>query len=105
MKVFEATANGGVVNANGGVVPNCPILGEGLGQSEGYLVMSGDELVYLPKTTPDVKAFMEIMVMSLGIIASQILPANLGGKITEDGFATNIVAEQTKLQELMGMLK
>lgn len=57
MRVFEASVSDGVVNANGGIVPNCPILGEG-GNSSGYLVIAQDVLVYLPKTTPDVKSFL-----------------------------------------------
>lgn len=57
MRIFEASVAAGVVSANGGIVPECPILGEG-GDSSGYLVIAEDELVYLPKTTPDVKSFL-----------------------------------------------
>jgi hypothetical protein len=57
MKIFNATCAGGIVTANGGVVPDCPILGEG-GTSSGYLVIAEEKFVYLPKTTPDVKSFL-----------------------------------------------
>jgi hypothetical protein len=63
MKVFEASVLDGVVRANGGAVPECPILGEG-GNSSGYLVISESKLVYLPKTTPDVKSLI-ILIESL----------------------------------------
>lgn len=59
-RIFEGYVLGGVVYADGGVVPDCTILGEG-GDSSGYLVMSEEELVFLPKTTPDVKALIELL--------------------------------------------
>lgn len=60
MRVFEASVSEGVVSANGGVVINCPILGEG-GDSSGYLVMSESDLVYLPKISPDVKSLINLL--------------------------------------------
>ncbi len=57
MRIFSANVVSGAVVVSGGAVPNCPILGEG-GDSSGYLVIDGTELVYLPKTTPDVKSFL-----------------------------------------------
>lgn len=57
MKILNASCAAGVVTANGGIVPSCPILGEG-GTSSGYLVIAENKFVYLPKTTPDVKSFL-----------------------------------------------
>ena len=105
MKIFEASAEGQVVRVGGRVVPDCPILGEGLGSSSGYLVMAEEKLVYLPKTTPDLKALLEILKVTLGIIATEIFPENLGGKITADSFGQNIVAQQTQIEQLMKVLK
>lgn len=105
MKVFKATASGNQVMINGKPVQGCPILGEALGESSGYLVISGEELVYLPKTTPDMKTLLEILKLTLGIIATGVLPQNLGGKITTDTFATEITEQQMKIEELMGVLK
>lgn len=105
MKVFEASAEGQVVRVDGKVVLNCPILGEGLGSSSGYLVMAEDKLVYLPKTTPDMKTLLEILKLTLGIVSSGIFPQNLGGKITTDTFAAEITQQQIKIEELMKVLK
>lgn len=58
MKIFDATCAAGVVSVDGFPVTSCPILGEGVGASTGFLVMAEDQLVYLPKTTPDVKTFL-----------------------------------------------
>ena len=58
MKIFNATCASGVVLVGGLPVVNCPILGEGVGASSGYLIMAENKLVYLPKTTPDVKSFL-----------------------------------------------
>lgn len=105
MKIFNATATGDQVMVNGQPVQNCPILGEALGQSTGYVVMAEDKLIYLPKTTPDLKTLLEILWSVLGIIATEILPENLGGRITADTFGQNIMAKQTQIEELMKVLK
>lgn len=61
MKIFNAIAVAGVVIADGLPVLNCPILGEGVGASSGYLIMSEGKLIYLPKTTPDVKSLIALI--------------------------------------------
>ena len=61
MKVFNANCAAGVVTIGGKPVLNCPILGEGVGASSGYVVMAENKLVYLPKTTPDVKSLIGII--------------------------------------------
>jgi len=57
MRIFEATVEAGIVRTSGGVVPLCPIMGEG-GNSSGWLVIAERKFFYLPKTTPDVKSFL-----------------------------------------------
>jgi len=57
MKIFSATCAAGVISVNNQAVANCPNLGEG-GNSAGYLLISENQLFYLPKTTPDVKSFL-----------------------------------------------
>lgn len=104
IKVFEASYNGAAVLVGGKPV-NVPILGEGLGVSNGYLVISEDEAVYLPKTTPDIKEFIEIVSASLSIIQSGIFNSNLGGDIKQPTFDNDIIGQKQKLEDLKGRLR
>jgi len=61
MKIFDANCAAGIVLVDGLPVVGCSILGEGVGASSGYLVMAENNLVYLPKTTPDVKTLIELI--------------------------------------------
>jgi len=61
MKIFDANCASGIVLVDGLPVVGCSILGEGIGPSTGYLVMAEDNLVYLPKTTPDVKTLIGLL--------------------------------------------
>lgn len=87
MRVLNATVEGGAVKYNGVIVPNCPILGEGLGDSSGFIVIAKKDIVYLPKTTPDISALISkleglcsaisaITVTTGGIVSSP--PLNSG---------------------------
>lgn len=104
IKVFEAKYDGKILTVEGKPV-NVPILGEGLGASVGYLVISEDEAVYLPKTTPDVKELIEIMSASLSIIQAGIFNSNLGGDIKQPSFDSDIIGQKQKLEALKGRLK
>lgn len=104
MKIFNATVNEGKVLVNGQEVPNCPILGEG-GQSSGFLVMAENELVYLPKTSPDLSQTLQLLSTSLSTIATGIYQANLGGDITNPTFASDLAAIQSQVDELRGALR
>lgn len=104
IKVFEANFNGAMVLVEGKPV-NVPVLGEALGASNGYLVISEGEAVYLPKTTPDVKEFIEIVSASLSIIQAGILNSNLGGDIKQPTFDNDIISQKQKLEDLKGRLK
>lgn len=104
INVFNANFDGKAVFVEGKKV-NVAINGEGLGASSGYLVISETEAVYLPKTTPDVKEFIEIMSASLSIIKSGIFNSNLGGDIKQPTFDADIIAQKQKLESLKGRLK
>lgn len=104
MKIFEARAIGGVILADKGAVVNCPILGEG-GNSEGYVVMAEDKVVYLPKTSPDLKTTLEYIGQALEKIASGIYQRNGGGDITNPTFAPEILAIKAQIDTLKGELK
>ena len=97
MKIFEARRTGGVITADGGAVIDCPVLGEG-GDSEGVIVMAENELVYIPKRSPDLST-------TLSTIASGVFQANMGGDITKPTFAQELADIKTQVDELRGKLK
>lgn len=104
MKIFEAKRVGGVITADGGIVVDCPVLGEG-GDSEGVLIMAEGELVYIPKRSPDLSTTLQILSTALFTIASGIMQANLGGDITSPTFAQEITDLKKQVDELKGKLK
>lgn len=105
MKIFNASCSGGIVSANGGSVPNCPILGEG-GNSSGYLVMAEDKLVYLPKTTPDVKSLIvQLENLCDKISALTVTCAGAGSPSSTPINAADFTAIKSNLTTLKGALK
>jgi len=119
MQIFNATCASSVVTANGQVVPDCPILGQG-GSSSGYLIISNNKLVYLPKTTPDVETFLtqiENLCGKLETLCDTIqaitvtcsAPASPSGTpLNSAAFATaksDIAAIHSNLTTLKGALK
>jgi hypothetical protein len=104
MKIFSAEVKDGAVIADKGTVIGCPILGEG-GDSAGYLVISGDDLVYLPKTSPDLKETLTLFSTTLSTIASGVLAENGGGAITSGSFASDLAKLKKSVDELKGKLK
>lgn len=104
MKIFPANRIGGVVFANGGAVTNCPVLGEG-GDSEGWLIMAEGELVYIPRTSPDLSTTLQYLSTALSTIASGIFQKNAGGDITQPTFSTDIANIKKQVDELKGKLK
>ena len=104
MKILKATCAGGVVYAGAGIVPNCPILGEG-GASEGYLVIAEGDLVYLPKTAPDTKTTLDLFAACIDALVSGILDANAGGAIVSGSFKADLANIKTQVEALKGALK
>lgn len=104
MKIFEAKRTAGVITADGGAVIDCPVLGEG-GDSEGVIVMAEDELVYIPKRSPDLFTTLQLLSTTLSTIASGVYQANMGGDITSPTFAQELADIKKQVDELRGKLK
>lgn len=104
MKIFSASMSGGQITANGGQVVDCPFLGEG-GDSQGVLIMAEGNLVYIPKTSPDLSKTLEILSTSLNTIATGILQQNAGGAITTQTFATDLANLKNQVDELKEKLR
>ena len=104
MKIFESRRTAGVITADGGAVIDCPVLGEG-GDSEGVIVMAEDELVYIPKRSPDLFTTLQLLSTTLSTIASGVYQANMGGDITSPTFAQELADIKKQVDELRGKLK
>lgn len=104
MKIFNAKVEGGKVIVNGLAVENCPILGEG-GNSSGFVVMAEGDLVYLPKTSPDLYTTLQYLSTALSTIATGIYQQNGGGNITSGSFATDLATIKGQVDTLRGSLR
>lgn len=104
MKIFEAKVEDGVIKADKGSVVECPILGEG-GNSEGYLIMAEGKLVYLPKTSPDLKKTLGILSTLISTLAAEIYQSNGGGNITNPTFSADLAQIKNSVEELKGALR
>ena len=104
MKIFEAKRTAGVITADGGAVIDCPVLGEG-GDSEGVIVMAEDELVYIPKRSPDLFTTLQLLSTTLSTIASGVYQSNMFGDITSLNFAQELADIKKQVDELKGNLK
>lgn len=89
---------------NGQEVLECPVLGEG-GRSEGYIFMTEGEIIYIPKTSPDLKETLSLISDILKTIATGIFQENLGGAITTETFAVDLAELRTKVEDLKKVLR
>lgn len=71
-KILAGTCQNGVVKEGDVIVPNAVILSEGVGPSEGVVVLDGPDATYIAKTTPDLNTTLEKLVSVLGQISSAI---------------------------------
>lgn len=104
MKIFNAKVEGGVIKADKGEVVECPILGEG-GDSEGYIVMAEGKLVYLPKTSPDLKETLNLLSTLISTLAAEIYQSNGGGNITNPTFSADLAEIKNSVDALKGSLR
>lgn len=124
-KILEATCEGGVVKVGTLPVAGTTILSEGVGPSQGLLLLEGAEKHYLAKTTPDLKTTLEKLSSSLTDIASALTevgtalttiaavpsgwvtpPASVAANVaTILSKVSTITAAQAQIDNLKGMLK
>ncbi len=71
-KVIEAICVAGVVTAGGVPVPAADKLSEGVGASEGVLILDEDLAKYIAKTSPDLKTTLGDLSSLLGTIAGTL---------------------------------
>lgn len=106
MKIFDAECAAGVVMVNFIPVLNCQILGNGIGASNGYVVIADEKVVYLPKTSEDTKSLISIMESLCNAISSLTVTTTLSGSPTSPPLNTaSFIALKTELILLKNTLK
>jgi hypothetical protein len=112
-KMLEATCVSGVVTAGGVPVPAADILSEGVGSSEGILLLDQDQAKYLAKTSPDLKTTLDKLVTILGQLTSALtsidnkvlIYAAGPGTTAPTPTATSNIAAITTIQTELSALK
>jgi hypothetical protein len=108
-RILEASCIGGVVKVGAIPVTGVTILSQGVGPSEGVLLMQGEELYYVAKTSPDLEETLTGVIDALTEIASALTalgagiplvttPPTLGASVST---ITAKVAELAALKELL----
>lgn len=106
MKVFNATCAAGIVVVNGLPLVGCPILGEGVGPSAGYVVMAENKVVYLPKTTPDVKTLIGLIeTLCTNIASLTVTTVGIGSPTSTPLNSASFLALKAQLTVLKSTLK
>jgi hypothetical protein len=81
-KIIEATCVGGVVTADDVPVPAAEILSEGVGESEGILILDEDKAKYIAKTSPDLKATLEKLITTLEKLSAALTAIDSAGPLS-----------------------
>lgn len=106
-KIIDATCATNIVKIGGLPVTPCTILSEGVGASNGVVILDGDKAVYVPKTTADLKTVIEKLSLVLTQVTScfttlDAIPPISGACAT---YTAAILALQTQLEALKAVLK
>lgn len=110
MRVFDAILQDGKVYIHNGTVeiPNVKVLSEGVGDSEGIVILAGQECVYIAQTTSDLKSALTIIKNGFTKLAADVVQAT-GGTADVGGATANFQPDMQKiasdLDELIGGLK
>lgn len=110
MRIFEAILASGKVYINNGTVevPNVKVLSEGVGDSEGIMLLQGSECIYIAETAGDLKKGLQIIADGFGTLSEDVVQATGGSSDTGGAtptFATDMKKVQTDLNALIGGLK
>ena len=103
-KVLEASCVGNVVTCEGLVLDGAEILSEGVGDSEGIVLIDGEKIYYIAKTTPDVADTIEKvaeMLTSIKLILTSIGSGMTGPTTAPPGtLVADLLALQLKITAL-----
>lgn len=79
-KMLEATCVGGVVTAGGFPVVAADVLSEGVGPSQGVLILDEENAKYLTSSAPDLKTTLDQVASTLSTIATAL--TSIGAMMT-----------------------
>jgi len=82
-KILKATCGQGAVKVDGLIVDNVEILSEGIGESEGALLLEKEKAFYIPKTVDDLSNSLENLSSALDSLKTSI--QNIGNLFTAIG--------------------
>ena len=111
-KILDATCQGKVVTSQDVQVPAAKILSEGIGESEGLLLLEGARATYITSSASDLKQTLNQVAEALQTIAGALeaIGSNMTGDTTSPpgslpGDVASIQSAATALQALMENLK
>lgn len=96
-KVLDATCEAGIVKVGTVAIPEAIKLCEGIAPSVGNLIIQGDKMYYVAKTTPDVKTLITQMIALLTDVKTglQLLDSRVGLVSATGGVPNVVVATST----------
>lgn len=77
-KIFTATCENGEVKV-GNVVVEATIESEGVGASQGLMIIEGDRAYYFAKTSPDLKLTLEKVIAALEKVSDALTSHDTAG--------------------------
>lgn len=107
-RALEATCIAGVVKVGSLPVAGVEILSEGVGSSEGVLILDGEKRYYIADTTPDLKTTLEKLASVLTQIATALAAIDVkpfGAPGSTAPVAATTIAQITALQVEVAALK
>lgn len=106
-KVLEATCVAGVVTSELVPVPAADILSEGIGPSEGILILDEDNATYVTSNASDIKSALDSIASALTQIATALtlIDAKPMGVLPPVPAATANVVAITAIQAQLSALK
>lgn len=101
-KILAASCENGVVTVDGQGV-DAEILSEGVAASEGIVVLEGESVTYIGKTSPDLKTLITDLD---GLLTQLVTVLNiLNAGLTSPGTATTGITALTNLQTQLALTK
>lgn len=106
-KILPATCTAGVVTSGGVPVPSAVINSEGVGPSEGILVLDESNASYITSNASDLKTALEQVASALTSIASALtlLDAKPLGTLAPAPAAASSIAQVVAVQVQVAALK
>lgn len=96
-KALSATCSNGEVTCEGVVIEDAEILSEGVGESEGVLLLEEGKQTYIAKTSPDLKTTLEKVIAALNHVVTGLNAAGAALDGLSGGAGTPVTAAATQV--------